>query len=47
MGRRMRGGPGIGEMRRAVMRYIVLVDTVETHPAVLAVLVFNDHRHEG
>lgn len=29
------------------MGHVVLVDIVEGHPAVLTVLVLNDHRHKG
>lgn len=44
--RRMRSGPGICELRRIVMRQrTMVINTVEAHPAVLAVLVLNDHRH--
>lgn len=44
MGGCLSGGPWIGELRRGVVN-VVLIDTIEAHPAVLAVLVFNDHRH--
>ena len=51
-GGRVRGSvssrPGIGELGRIVVgEVMLLVNTVKTHPAVLAVLVFNDHRHGG
>ena len=36
----MRGGPRVGELGG-----IVMIDIVEAHAAILAVLVFNDHRH--
>lgn len=42
--RGMGSGPRIGELRIAVL-HIAVVDVVKTHPAVLAVLVLNDHRH--
>lgn len=47
MRRGLRSGPRVGKLRRVVMRHVVLIDVVEAHPAVLAVLVFNDHRHGG
>lgn len=40
----MGGGPRIGELRVAVL-HVAVVDVVKAHPAVLAVLVLNDHRH--
>lgn len=47
MGRGMRSGPGIGEMRRTVMRQIVVVDVVKGHAAAVGtVLVLNDRCHE-
>ena len=44
MGRSL-SGPRIGELRRVVVVHVVLIHIIEAHPAVLAVLVFNDHRH--
>lgn len=45
---RVGGGmrPWIVELRRVVvMVHVALVDVIETHTAVLAVLILNDHRH--
>lgn len=47
MGRGMSSGPGVGELRGVVVRHVMLIDVVEAHPAVLAVLVLNDHSHGG
>lgn len=40
----MGSGPRIRELRIAVL-HIAVVDVVKAHPAILAVLVLNDHRH--
>lgn len=45
MGRSL-SGPWVGELRSAVV-HVVLIHVIEAHPAVLAVLVLNDHRHGG
>lgn len=45
---RVGGGmrPWIGELRRVVLVvHVALVDVIEAHTAVLAVLILNDHRH--
>lgn len=42
--RRMRRGVGSGP-RVSELRRVVVVNTVKAHPAVLAVLVFNNHSH--
>lgn len=44
--RGMRSSPRISELRGVMMRQrVMVVNTVEAHPAILAVLVLDDHRH--
>ena len=44
--RGMRGGPRTSELRGVLMRQrVMVINTVEAHPAILAVLVLDDHRH--
>lgn len=48
VGRCVRSSPGIGELRRIGMREaMMVVDRIEGHSAVWAVLVLKDHRHSS